>query len=54
MIPCRFCVAPKRKVGCKGTCPEYAAWLPSELERKETISNNKAKDAYSCVRKRRK
>ncbi len=43
MSPCRYCVAPKRKPGCKSTCPEYAAWLPGELERKETIRRNKAK-----------
>ena len=41
MIPCRTCITPKRKPGCKGTCPEYAAWLPGERERKETIARNK-------------
>lgn len=41
MNPCRYCVAPKRKPGCKSTCPEYAEWLPIELERKETIRKNK-------------
>lgn len=44
MSPCRYCVAPKRKPGCHATCPEYAAWLPGELERKETIKRNKAKE----------
>ena len=44
MHPCRYCVAPKRKPGCKSDCPEYLAWLPSELERKETIKRNKAKE----------
>ena len=43
MHPCRYCVAPKRRAGCKSTCPEYAEWLPQELERKETIKRNKAK-----------
>lgn len=42
--PCRYCVAPKRYAGCHSTCPEYAEWLPQELERKETIKRNKAKD----------
>lgn len=42
--PCRYCVAPKRRPGCHSTCPEYAEWLPLELERKETIKRNKAKD----------
>lgn len=46
MTPCRHCVAPKRKPGCRATCPDYAEWLPGELERKETIARNKAKDAY--------
>lgn len=41
--PCRYCVAPKRKPGCHNACPEYAAWLPQELERKEAIRRNKAK-----------
>lgn len=44
MIPCRYCVAPKRKAGCKGDCPEYAEWLPQELERKEAIRRNKEKE----------
>ena len=51
MSPCRYCVAPKRKPGGKANCPEYAEWLPSELERKETIRRNKAKDAYSYIKK---
>ena len=38
MTPCRYCVAPKRKPGCKSTCPEYGQWLPGEIQRKETIS----------------
>ena len=54
MIPCRYCVAPKRKPGCKGTCAEYAEWLPTELERQETIRKNRAKDAYCYIRKRSK
>lgn len=53
MIPCRYCVAPKRKVGCKGTCPEYAAWIPGEEERKETIRKNRAKSEYPYIGKRR-
>lgn len=44
MNPCRYCVAPKRKAGCKATCPEYAEWLPIEKERKETIRKNKEKE----------
>lgn len=44
MNPCRYCVAPKRKPGCHATCPEYAAWFQQELERKETIKRNKAKE----------
>jgi hypothetical protein len=24
--PCRYCVAPKRHVGCHITCPEYKKW----------------------------
>lgn len=51
MIPCRYCVAPKRKPGCKNTCPEYAEWLPGELKRKETIAKNKALDEYPLVKK---
>lgn len=43
MHPCRYCVAPKRKAGCRADCPEYAAWLPQELERKETVRKNKEK-----------
>lgn len=43
MNPCRYCVAPKRKPGCHNACPEYATWLQQELERKETIRKNKAK-----------
>ena len=48
MHPCRYCVAPKRKAGCKSTCPEYAAWLPQELERKKTIKENRAKEISHC------
>ena len=44
MTPCRYCVAPKRKPGCKETCPEYAAWLPQQLERSEKIRKNKDKE----------
>ena len=44
MTPCRYCVAPKRKPGCKGNCPEYAEWLPGELERKETIRKNREEE----------
>lgn len=51
MIPCRYCVAPKRKPGCKDTCPEYAEWLPGELERKETISKNREKDKFPYIKK---
>lgn len=28
--PCRYCVAPKRHVGCHSTCPEF---LASEVEK---------------------
>lgn len=28
--PCRYCVAPKRHIGCHATCPE---WLPIQAER---------------------
>ncbi len=54
MIPCKYCIAPKRKPGCKATCPDYAEWLPGELKRKETISKNKAKDAYPYIKNGRK
>ena len=51
MIPCRYCVAPKRKPGCKAYCHEYAAWVPGELERKETISKNREKDKFPYIKK---
>lgn len=54
MTPCRYCVAPKRKPGCKATCPEYLEWLPSELERKETIKRNKAKQVTHIKKYREK
>lgn len=50
MIPCKGCVAPKRKPGCKATCREYLEWLPGELERKANISRNKAKGAYPYIK----
>ena len=43
MTPCRYCVAPKRKPGCRNSCPEWLEWQQVELERKETIRRNKAK-----------
>lgn len=51
--PCKNCVAPKRKPGCKSTCHEYAAWRPNELERKETIKRNKAKEITHLKRYRK-
>ena len=46
MIPCRYCVAPKRAPGCKGSCPEYADWLPGEMARRETIRQRKEKEKF--------
>jgi hypothetical protein len=54
MNPCRYCVAPKRAPGCKATCLEYLEWLPGDLERRETIRKNKAKNEYPYIKKRRK
>ena len=53
MSPCKDCIAPKRKPGCKGGCPEYASWLPGELQRKEIIRINKRKDEYPYIHKGR-
>ena len=41
--PCRYCVAPKRHVGCHGTCPDYPPWKEEndrrlEIERLEAVS----------------
>ena len=57
MTPCRYCVAPKRHPGCKSTCAEFAEWLPGELERKETIRQNREKEKFEYsknIRKRSK
>ena len=54
MIPCRYCVAPKRKPGCKGTCSEFAAWLPGEEERKEIIRQNREKEKLEYSKNLRK
>ncbi len=54
MIPCKGCVAPKRKPGCKGACPEYLVWLPGELERRETIRKNRAKEEFPYIKNGRK
>lgn len=44
MTPCRYCVAPKRTPGCKNSCPEWLVWQKADLERKETIRQNRAKE----------
>ena len=49
MIPCRYCVPPKRKPGCKADCPEYAEWLPGEMERRETIRQNREKEKFNYI-----
>ncbi len=54
MTPCRYCVVPKRKPSCKGSCPEYAAWLPGEMERKETIRRNREKEKFEYSKNIRK
>ena len=54
MTPCRYCVAPKRVPGCKGSCPEYADWLPGEMARKETIRQNREKEKFNYSKNIRK
>lgn len=54
MTPCRYCVAPKRAPGCKGSCPEYADWLPGEMVRKETIRQNREKEKFNYSKNIRK
>ncbi len=54
MTPCRYCVAPKRKPGCKNTCSEYNTWLPGEMERKETIRRNREKEKFEYSKNIRK
>ena len=54
MIPCRYCVPPKRKPGCKADCPEYAEWLPGEMERRETIRQNREKEKFNYITNIRK
>ena len=49
--PCRYCVAPKRHIGCHSHCEEYAeAQRANEAEREAMIQKRIAeRDAISYV-----
>lgn len=46
--PCRYCVPPKRNLGCQDRCQDRAEWLSEYHEKQELI--RKAKEEESAVR----
>ena len=42
--PCRYCVTPKRKVGCQSDCPDRKKWLAARKEEQAMIDAAKAAD----------
>lgn len=43
--PCHGCVAPKRHVGCHGTCPEYHDWKATEQIKKDAERKRREDEA---------
>lgn len=43
--PCKGCVAPKRHVGCHGTCKGYTDWKTADVEKKAAERKRKEDEA---------
>ena len=50
--PCRYCVPPKRHMGCHAKCPDYAKAYEDNRAEREAIQEEKRikriADDYSC------
>jgi hypothetical protein len=44
--PCYGCVAPKRHIGCHGTCPDYRESVAKRIAKKNIIRKARAIEKY--------
>lgn len=57
--PCRYCVAPKRHIGCHGKCQEYIDWkaewdaFQKEQKRERLIDRQVVDDLNKNLRRRK-
>ena len=55
--PCRYCVPPKRAIGCHEGCGEYKAWHDDLIEKAADKKKKKAQhsmvDEYNILKMKR-
>ncbi len=52
--PCKECVAPKRHVGCHGTCRGYIDWKTADEKKKDAERKRKEQEVAIYESYRRK